>query len=277
MPSIRPRRALLAAALMMVLAALPMSTLATTPPPDAGLYTSYSIGSGYQNVTWTVCGTTQMTEGCYGSGTLGPFGHAGALIESSPVVDVATGTVTRYIYIVDNAAKSEGNDVVLNVYKKVDVVTSSTDTVTVSLVKAVPLAALRGGLNTSTYMAANENYIYVATNDYTWAVRIQRTNLTHQVQTAGVSPPASVSAITSDFYGNVTVTFGGTTTNGTAGSLQFDINGNSIGTSTSNEYMLNTSAALQTSSLPTTDALPAARMQIRPRQTPAAVQSTTGN
>ena len=106
MSTIPLQRVLLAATLAMAIAALPTSALATTPPPDAGLYTSYSVASGYQTVTWTVCGTTQTTEGCYGSGTLGPFGHAAALIESSPVVDVATGTVTRYIYVADNESVS---------------------------------------------------------------------------------------------------------------------------------------------------------------------------
>jgi len=188
MSTIRLQHALMARAFIIALAALPMSTLATTPPPDAGLYTSYSIGSGYTNVTWTVCGTTQTTEGCYGSGTLGPFGHAGAMIESSPVVDFATGTVIRYIYIVDNAATPRYNtEVVLNVYKKVDVVTSSTDTVTVSLVKAVKLGIV-GGAGTSAYMAANANYIYVGTSAFPFAVRIQRTNLSHLVNTAQATP-----------------------------------------------------------------------------------------
>jgi len=272
----RLQRALIITAFLAALAALPISALATTtPPPDAGLYTSYALGTDYQTVTWTVCGTTQTTEGCYGSGTLGPFGHAAALIESSPVVDFATGTVVRYIYVADNASVSVSGDldVTLYVYKKVDVVSSSSDAITVTLVKPVLVHGLRGGAGTSTYMAGNENYIYVATNIYPWAVRVQRTNLTHQVQTAQATPQADVTAITSDYYGNVTVTFGGPP-NGTAGSLQFDINGNSLGTPTTNVYMLNTSAALQTSSLPTTDAFPAARMQIRPRQAPAAVQPT---
>jgi len=277
MSAIRLLRALRTSATLIAFAAFPLGAqAAASPPPNAGLYTSYSIGSDYQNVTWTVCGTTQTTEGCYGTGTLGPFAHAAALIESSPVVDVATGTVTRYIYLADNQARPPYNDFVyLYVYKKVDVVTSSTDTVTVSFVKFVSMRLL-GGSGTTVFMAGNENYIYVGTSVYPFAVRIQRTNLSHLVQTAQVSPEADVTAITSDFYGNVTVTFGGAT-NHTAGSLQFDINGNSLGTPTTNVYMLNTSAALQTSSLPTTDAFPAARMQIRPRQAPAAVQSTPGN
>jgi len=276
MSTIRLQRALFATTFVMAVAAVPTNALATTPAPDAGLYTSYALGSDYQTAIWTVCGTIQTTEGCFGSGTLGPFAHAGALIESKPVVDFATGTVIRYIYVVDNAA-APGTDVKLYVYKKVDVVTSSTDTVTVTLVKAVPLPELTGGSTALAYMAANVNYVYVGTNVSTWAVRVQRTNLTHIVETTGVSPAAAVSAITSDYYGNMTVTFGGAP-GGTAGSLQFDINGNSLGTLSSNDYMLNTSAALQTDSLPTTDTFAAARMHIWPRRAPAAAeQGTNGN
>ena len=50
-------------------------------PLGSTLYTTYQISSNHQTVSWIVCGSTQESEGCYGSGNLGPFGSVGALLE----------------------------------------------------------------------------------------------------------------------------------------------------------------------------------------------------
>jgi len=138
MSTTRPQRALTLSMLLLILMALvslhePAAAAASTPPPDADLYTSYFFGTGYQNVTWVVCGSTQQTEGCYDSGDLGPFGQVGAMIESNPAIDLTTNTVTRLVYVVDIASGSGGNGVELYVYKKTDVVSSTFDTTTVTL------------------------------------------------------------------------------------------------------------------------------------------------
>lgn len=93
-------------------------TSVPAPPPDATLYTSYFFGSGYQDLTWVVCGSTPETKGCYGSGSLGPFGRVSALMEGNPTTDAATNTVSRIIYVVDVGSGSDGTAVVLHAYKK---------------------------------------------------------------------------------------------------------------------------------------------------------------
>jgi hypothetical protein len=165
-------------------------------PPDANLYTNY-FGTP-TSVNWIVCGSTQQTEGCYGSGNLGPFVSVGAMLESNP--SVKGDVVTRAIYVVDAGA----SPVTLYVYKKTDTVTSSSDTTIVTLGKTVPLTALVGGTVT-TYMAANARYLYIGTSSSPQAVQVQKSNL--KVLEGGIVS-GNVSSITSDAYGFVTVTQG---------------------------------------------------------------------
>src|SRR5882757_361247 len=100
---------------------------------DASLFTTYFLDTADTNVTWIVCGSTENTSGCYGSGNLGPFGKVGALLEGNPKTNVATNTVTRSIYVVDIASGGTQNAVVLYVYTKTDMITPDFDTVNVTL------------------------------------------------------------------------------------------------------------------------------------------------
>jgi hypothetical protein len=122
--------------------------------PDSTLYTTYLFGTNYQSVSWVVCGSTQQSSGCYSSGSLGPFGKAGTLLEGYPAINLKTNTVTRKIYVLDIAAGSGGTDVILYVYKKTDVITPSYDAATTSLTATVRLP-LTGGGSARGSMAAN--------------------------------------------------------------------------------------------------------------------------
>ena len=51
--------------------------------PDSTLYTSY-FASGTTDVNWVTCGSLPQTEGCYGSGSLGSFTNACAVVQSVP-------------------------------------------------------------------------------------------------------------------------------------------------------------------------------------------------
>jgi hypothetical protein len=82
---------------------------------DSTLFTTYTANTKYTGLNWLVCGSTQATSGCYGSGSLGPFGRVGAMIEGNPAQNLLKGTVTRYIYMLDVAYGVNGDGVALYV------------------------------------------------------------------------------------------------------------------------------------------------------------------
>jgi hypothetical protein len=268
MSTLRTASALAAAIVVLIsIAPLPLSAAA----PDANLYTSYYFGTGYQTVTWIVCGSTLETEGCYDAGMLGPFGTAGALIEGNASVNISTSTVTRYVYVVDSAAGS-GTGVALNVYKKTDVVSSTFDTTTVTLMKTVSLP-ITGGTTAICSMAANNGYLFIGTNQSPFLVRVQKSNLSLE-QIGAFEPPINVISITSDKSGFVTATYGDPT-GGDKGTVQFGPDGYLVDDGGGAWFMLNTYVALTTTTLPTSDALPADRLQVRPKK--SAKPGGTGN
>ncbi len=202
---------------------------------------------------------------------MGPFAHAGAIIEDNEAFNNYTNTVTRNIYVVDDAAGS-GTGVTLYVYRKTDVVTSSFDTVTVTLTNTVALP-LTGGANVTTYMAANNSYLFIGTNLSQGAVEVRKADLSLGT-VGGFSPPMNVSAITANKYGYVTVNFGGAS--GPSGFVAFGPNGGSVEDGGGNENVVDTMNAISTANLAATSnsAVSAARMRINSKPTS---QGTAGN
>ncbi len=239
---------LLAACLILFTASSFAETIPTAPP-DETLYTSYFFSSNFQDATWIVCGSTQQSEGCYGSGQLGPFGKIGALMESNALV--SGSTVTRAIYVVDCNTSTGG--VELFVYKKTDVVSASSDTITVTLVKNISLP-LTGGSTAVCSMAGNRNYLFIGTNQSPQAAEVQKSNLS-VTMVGGFSPPINVTSITSDAYGYVTVTFGGFVS-GEDGFYTFGPNGEGEGDGGGAWFMLNPDLAVSTANLPSSDQKP---------------------
>lgn len=174
-----------------------------TAPIDATLFTSYFFDSTHTIPTWITCGSTQNTNGCYGAGTLGPFGKVGAMLEGNPRTNVGTNTVTREIYVLDIAAGANQDQVVLNVYTKTDVITPDFDTVTVTLSQAITLP-LTGGPSAKGSMAANKNFLLVGTSRS--AVALELDKRTFAITQFG---PYSnnLSSITADQYGYITADF----------------------------------------------------------------------
>jgi hypothetical protein len=218
------------------------NALAVSGSPDATLFTTYRLFSADQTVSWSVCGSTALSEGCYASGDLGPFGKAGALIEGNPSVNLSTNTVTRRIYVVDIASGSTGNGVVLYVYEKTDVVSSTSDKVTVTLLKTVILP-LSGGSTASCSMAANNGFLFIGTDQSQQAVSVGKSKLT-VTQLGGYMPGNTVTAMTADKYGYVTINWGqyGFYVYGPNGTTQEDGGGA--------DFMLNTVTAVLTATLP---------------------------
>ena len=259
-------RALAATVILCVCLLATTATLHSQTAPaalDATLFTTYTISSGDQNVSLVVCGSTTESEGCYGSGSMGPFGKAGALIESNPTTKGST--VTRFIYVVDSAAGSSGTGVNLNVYKKTDTISSSSDTVSVTLFKTISLP-LTGGSTAITSMAANTKFLFIGTDQGEQAVMVQKSNLVVTKVGIYIIGP-NVTSITADQYGYVTVTQGDFTTfpNGFAvfgptGAAEEDGGGA--------DFMLSTTAGISTANLPPSDADPSERLGVRPKTKP---------
>jgi hypothetical protein len=151
--------------------------------------------------SYLVCGQTKDSEGCFASGSLGPFGHIGALLEDSPVI---TGNaVTRRIYVLDVANGPE-ELVALYVYTKTDIVTNSGDAVTVKADRRFELP-LVGGKTVTPFLAGNNAALFVGTNKSEQAVILKKNDL-QDINTIGAgSPPAPVAAITANSYGYVTI------------------------------------------------------------------------
>src|SRR5208282_2817280 len=126
------------------LAAVLVGTLVMTLPayaqlkfPDSTLFTTYEVNQSLTQLSWTTCGSLPLTEGCYGSGTLGPFTDACAIVQSAPA-PFNVNTVLRYIYVLDTG--SSANAATLTVYKRTDTVSSSDDLISVVTLAVVPLS-----------------------------------------------------------------------------------------------------------------------------------------
>ena len=262
MSRIRVPSTLAASLILFALFALQASaqTSVAAAPPDSTLFTTYSFLAGEQTLDWLVCGSTTSTMGCYASGSLGPFGKIGAMIEGNP--STSGNTVTRMIYVVDIAAGTSGTGVTLYAYKKTDVVTSTTDTVTVTLSNTVSLPTLTGGSAAVCSMAATPTLLFIGTNFGQQAVEVKKINLTvTPVGTYIIGP--TVTGITVDKYGYVTVTQGSFTI-GLNGFSVFNSTGTAQEDGGGGDFMLNTSAGLSAANLPQSTTHLSERLATRP-------------
>jgi hypothetical protein len=169
---------------------------------DSGLFTTYTTDSAKTTLYWVVCGSIGKGDGCYGAGQLGPFGQIGSIVESAKVIDIREGTVTRFLYVVDQAYGSGQNGVALYVYRRVDTIASSNDHTTFTLKKPISLP-LVGGSQAVTFLAANKGYLVIGTSNSTAQVEVNK-------RTYVITPLTIISqapnSITADNYGYVTVT-----------------------------------------------------------------------
>jgi hypothetical protein len=242
------RAAVIQLAIILLAMSAPLTAqTAIAPPaaPDSTLFTTYSLFSGDQTLDWMVCGSTTSSSGCYASGSLGPFGKIGAMIEGNP--STSGSTVTRMIYVVDIAAGTSGTGVTLYAYKKTDTVSSTSDTVTVTLSKTVSLP-LTGGASAVCSMAATPTLLFIGTNQSVQAVTVKKSTLT-ATQVGTYILGINVTSITVDKYGYVTVTQGGFTS-GSNGFSVFNSTGVAQEDGGGADFMLDTTAATSTANLP---------------------------
>jgi hypothetical protein len=209
-------------------------------PIDSTLSTTYTMAQNGTNVDWVVCGSLPGSIGCYGAGSMGPFAKIGALIEGNTTIK--QNTVTRLIYVVD--VNVPGNTVVLNVFKKIDVINGGDDTVSVTPFKSVTLP-LTGGIKAHCFMAANKKFLFIGTDQSTLAVEVSKKDLS-MTGAGGFDLP--VTEITGDKYGFVTITQG--TGSGSSGFTTYDPNGRPSEDGGGAPFMLNPINAVLATSLP---------------------------
>jgi hypothetical protein len=249
-----------AVSLLGFISAIAVTSTTFAAPPDAGVFTQYEFASDFSSVYFTVCGYLPQSDGCYGSGSFGPFGHVGAILEGDPTTK--GDSVERGIYIVDVAGGVSGKEVILYRYLKTDTITGgSYDTVTTQFTHKLSLP-LVGGSSVRCSMAANSGFVLIGTDQSTQAVMLTKGSL--DIQTiSGFSNAPTVTSITADAYGYVTVSFGGGTVIpgfvviGPAGNFEFDGGGES--------YLVSTSTGLSTKDVfPFGDTSTASKLSARP-------------
>jgi len=223
----RHTRWVVLAAVLLVTLAIALPAAAQQKLPDSTLFTTYEVNQGLTQLSWVTCGSLPKSEGCYGSGNFGPFTDACAIVQSVPA-PLNFNTVVRYIYVLDTGSSAGG--VTLTAYKRTDVVGSTDDTITVTMIAVVPLPAIVGGPGVTCSMAQNPTSVYAATNQSTSAAAINKT--TFSVSSAG-DFSMNVAAITADSYGYVTILQGsgfssGFTVYGPNGQPQEDGGGSSF-------------------------------------------------
>ena len=200
---------------------------------DSTLFTYYNTQSPYTAVGFSVCGSLPQSEGCYGGGSMAPFGQIGTIIEGNPVQSRKKGTVTRDIYILDVAYGSGGNGVALYVYKRVDTITAIDDSISVSLTSTTTLP-LSGGAGSVAYLAASKNFLFIGTSQNGMIASVKKSNL---AITQYGNSSGQIDSITADAYGYITVELG------SSESPQFQVfnpNGQGIEDGGGTAFMVNT-------------------------------------
>ena len=193
------RACLVVCAAVMVASTIAVPAHAQQKMPDSGLFTEYFTQLPPTQIHWVTCGHTQQSEGCYGSGALAPFTNACSIVQSVPVA-ITSNTVVRYIYVLDSGSTSGG--AVLTAYKRVDVISLTYDTTTITTAATVPLPQLVGGTSVSCMSAQNPTNVYVSTSQSTSAVAINKTTYSTQALSDFDGVVTSISA---DSYGYVTI------------------------------------------------------------------------
>jgi hypothetical protein len=185
-------------------------------------------------------------------------------MEGDEVVNNTTNVVTRYIYILNDGNGLGGVSMRLDVYRKTDTISSTSDSVAVTKVKSVGLP-VHGDTAAKCFMAANKDYIYVGTDQSSAVNRVAKAGYAVEgLFSAGQA--AHVSSISSDKYGFATVAWG---TPGTSGASNFEFrpDGSSAGSGGGTQFMLNTFAATSTDSL-STASVPAPKLWVRFKNIP---------
>jgi hypothetical protein len=222
------------------------TSIARAAAPDAGLYTGYYLSSDYTGVTFIVCGSVPGSDGCYGFGTLGPFGHIGAMVEGNGKI---VGSVVNHdIYVVDVAGGANGKEVILNSYTLTNTVNPPYDTVTYELTKQLSLP-LSGGKEVRCSLADNGKFLFVGTDKSTSAVVVAKDGYA-VTSVGGFSNNPTVAAITTDNRGYVIVAFGANS-GGPGGNVDFGPDGTVVSDGGGAWFLVPTTQGISSKDVPT--------------------------
>lgn len=171
------------------------------PALDDGLFATFSASP--TSVSFIVCGATGGTSGCYGSATMSPpFEQACGVLQGKP--KTRGDVMTRAIYVLDKRT-SNTDPLMLYVYERKDVIGGGNDAVSVTLKHTVNLG-LTGGTGSYCAMAGNDDYVYAATSVDQVVAGVGKSNYS-VTDLGGFSPPATVTSITADDRGYVSLHF----------------------------------------------------------------------
>jgi len=213
-------------------------------PPDQTLYTTYTLGQNSQSIGYLVCGSTVETFGCYTSGSLGPFGRVGAVIQGH--IGHAGDFAVRDIYVIDVASGTGGTGVTLSVWRKTDTVSASSDSVQVEFVRSVPLP-LTGGALANCYVVGTTSFLYIGTDQGGTAVQVRKSN--YELNPIGGGGGGAITSITATDEGYVAISYGGPNEIG-AGFQSFDPTGAALQVGGGYSVFLNSRVGLSTFNIP---------------------------
>lgn len=174
--------------------------------PDATLFTTYDTfeTATSQSLSYTVCGKTDATSGCYGFGALGAHERVCAVLESIP--KTSGNVTTRQIYVLDGK-KTTGKAMTLSTFTKVDTLTS-TDLVSKVTPGKVVTLPVKGGPKVSCLISANPAFLFIGAANGTTGVKVRKSTLA-VATLPNFSPVSRLTMITANEAGFVSVVYEG--------------------------------------------------------------------
>ncbi|WP_200377746.1 hypothetical protein [Rubrivivax gelatinosus] len=164
-------RARLAMTSLAGLACLCVLTPVLAAGPDApargpGLFTVYNHLAGESRINWTTCGDNGSGMGCWGSGQIGPFAHACAIVRMADLV-----------VVVDSGDPASAVGAALVIYRESNGTAPSVD-----FLRRIALDGLPASSTAKCWAAAVRNQLYLGTDQ---SVRYHAINLANDRVTSG--------------------------------------------------------------------------------------------
>ena len=181
-----------------------------TDPSVPSLITTYKVGT---DISWSTCGLVYNTKGCFSAGSITGLSRPCAILAG--VTEQVSTATSQYIYILESGVQP-GEAATLKVYSKVELVNetvsppgtpppASPETTTIKLLKSIRVP-LTGGPDASCFMAANDGFVFLGTNQNDHVVRVAKENLAVSAFRQ-LEPDLAVSQITADGLGYIVVSF----------------------------------------------------------------------